>query len=60
MGGMLDNIRFSSSLTPADDALDIHLYAGLTVSGPMGAFYSIEYTTDLAQSNSPAASLIPA
>jgi formylglycine-generating enzyme required for sulfatase activity len=31
--------------------LDIQLYAGLTITGPVGTVYSIEYVTDLAQTN---------
>jgi formylglycine-generating enzyme required for sulfatase activity len=31
--------------------LDIHLYAGLTVTGAVGTVYSIQYTTNLVQTN---------
>jgi len=33
--------------------LDIQLYAGLTITGMVGTVYSIEYVTDLAQTNDP-------
>lgn len=36
-------------------ALDIHLYAGLTIAGKVGKVYSIEYVTDLAQTNTSSA-----
>jgi formylglycine-generating enzyme required for sulfatase activity len=35
--------------------LDVHLYAGLSITGAVGAVYSIEYVTDLAQSNTASA-----
>jgi formylglycine-generating enzyme required for sulfatase activity len=35
--------------------VDIHLYAGLTVTGAVGTVYSIEYVRDLAQTNNPSA-----
>ena len=35
--------------TPAE--LDIHLYAGLSITGAVGAVYSVEYATDLARTN---------
>ena len=31
--------------------LDIHLYAGLSITGTVGTVYSVEYVTDLAQTN---------
>ncbi len=31
--------------------LDMHLYAGMTITGVVGTVYSIEYVTDLAQTN---------
>jgi hypothetical protein len=31
--------------------LDIQLYAGLSITGAVGTVYSIEYVTDLAQTN---------
>jgi formylglycine-generating enzyme required for sulfatase activity len=31
--------------------LDIHLYAGLTITGAVGTVYSIEYATDLSKTN---------
>jgi formylglycine-generating enzyme required for sulfatase activity len=39
--------------TPA--ALDIQLYAGLTITGAVGAIYQIQYVTDVAQTNSASA-----
>ena len=41
-------------LTPAQTppGLNLQLYAGLTVTGAVGTVYSIEYVTDLAQTNS--------
>jgi formylglycine-generating enzyme required for sulfatase activity len=39
--------------TPA--GLAIQTYAGLTITGAVGTVYSIEYVTDLAQTNSPSA-----
>jgi formylglycine-generating enzyme required for sulfatase activity len=39
--------------TPAE--LDLHLYAGLTITGAVGTVYSVEYVTDLAQTNTPSA-----
>ena len=39
--------------TPAK--LDIQLYAGLTVTGAVGTVYSVEYVTDLAQTNNASA-----
>jgi len=35
--------------------LDVQLYAGLTITGAVGTVYSIEYVTDLAQTNTPSA-----
>src|SRR4029434_9713488 len=35
--------------------LDLQLYAGLTVTGAVGTVYSVEYVTDLAQTNNPSA-----
>jgi len=35
--------------------LDIHLYPGLTIKGAVGTVYSIEYVTDLTQTNDPSA-----
>lgn len=32
--------------------LNLHLYAGLSITGAVGAVYSIDYVTDLAQTNS--------
>src|SRR5437870_5016503 len=39
----------ASAQTPP--ALDIQLYAGLSIRGAVGAVYSIEYVTELAQTN---------
>ena len=33
--------------------LDIQLYAGPTITGAIGTVYSVEYVTDLAQTNDP-------
>jgi formylglycine-generating enzyme required for sulfatase activity len=38
-----------SGQTPAE--LDLQLYAGLTITGAVGTVYSVEYVTDLAQTN---------
>jgi formylglycine-generating enzyme required for sulfatase activity len=35
--------------------LDIATYAGLTITGEVGKVYSVEYVTDLAQTNDPSA-----
>ncbi len=43
----------ASAQTPV--ALDIQLYAGLSITGAVGAVYSIEYLTDLAQTNNASA-----
>ena len=40
----------ASAQTPA--GLDLHLYAGLTITGAVGTVYSINYATDLARTNS--------
>lgn len=40
----------ASAQTPP--GLDLQLYAGLTVTGAVGTVYSVEYVTDLAQTNS--------
>jgi len=42
-----------SAQTPA--GLDIQTYAGLTITGAAGTVYSIEYVTDIAQTNTPSA-----
>ncbi len=39
----------TSAQTPSE--LDIQLYAGLSITGAVGTVYSIEYLTDLAQTN---------
>jgi hypothetical protein len=43
----------ASAQTPA--GLNLRLYAGLTITGAVGTVYSIEYATDLAQTNTPSA-----
>jgi formylglycine-generating enzyme required for sulfatase activity len=43
----------ASAQTPPE--LGVQLYAGLTVTGAVGTVYSIEYVTDLAQTNSASA-----
>ncbi len=43
----------ASAQTPA--GLDIQTYAGLTITGAVGTVYSVEYVTDLTQSNNAAA-----
>src|SRR6185369_10749751 len=40
----------SSAQTPP--GLDLQLYAGLSITGAVGIVYSVEYVTDLAQTNS--------
>lgn len=44
-----------TSIAQAPAGLSIQTYAGLTITGAVGTVYSVEYVTDLAQSNSPAA-----
>ena len=39
----------ASAQTPP--VLDLKLYAGLSITGAVGAVYSVEYVTDLAQTN---------
>src|SRR5258705_11688197 len=43
----------SSAQTPP--VLNIQLYAGLSITGAVGAVYQIQYVTDLAQTNTPTA-----
>jgi formylglycine-generating enzyme required for sulfatase activity len=43
----------ASGQAPAD--LAIQTYAGLTITGAVGTVYSVEYVTDLAQTNNPSA-----
>jgi formylglycine-generating enzyme required for sulfatase activity len=43
----------ASAQTPP--VLDLQLYAGLTITGAVGTVYSIEYVTDLAQTNNASA-----
>ena len=65
--GLLKLVRFASVLCLAvwavgprasaqtSAGLNLQLYAGLTVTGAVGMVYSIEYVTDLAQTNNPSA-----
>jgi len=39
----------ATAQTPA--LLEIHTYAGLTITGSVGSVYAIEYVNDLAQTN---------
>jgi hypothetical protein len=43
----------ASAQAPAK--LDLQLYAGLTITGAVGTVYSIDYVTDLAQTNTASA-----
>jgi formylglycine-generating enzyme required for sulfatase activity len=43
----------AAAQTPS--GLDIQVYAGLTITGAVGTVYSVEYVTDLAQTNTPSA-----
>jgi formylglycine-generating enzyme required for sulfatase activity len=43
----------ASAQTPP--VLGIQLYAGLSITGAVGSVYSVEYVTDLAQTNNPSA-----
>ena len=43
----------ASAQTPAE--LDVQLYAGLSITGAVGTVYSVEYVTDLAQTNNASA-----
>jgi formylglycine-generating enzyme required for sulfatase activity len=43
----------ASAQTPP--VLDLRLYAGLSITGVVGTVYSVEYVTDLAQTNNPSA-----
>ena len=42
----------STAFAQTPPVLNLQLYAGLTVTGAVGTVYSIEYVTDLAQTNS--------
>jgi formylglycine-generating enzyme required for sulfatase activity len=44
---------WASAQTPA--GLGIQVYAGLSITGAIGTVYSMEYVTDLAQTNTPSA-----
>src|SRR5262245_48394696 len=50
---LLGGLNSASSQTPAGLALRLH--AGLSVTGAVGTVYSIEYVTDLGQTNNPGA-----
>ena len=39
------------ALAVTSTGLDLELYAGLSIKGPVGTVYSVEYVTDLAQTN---------
>src|SRR5262245_42904937 len=41
----------ASGQTPA--SLDIQVYAGLSITGAVGTVYSVEYATDISQTNNP-------
>jgi formylglycine-generating enzyme required for sulfatase activity len=43
----------AAAQTPAE--LDIQMYAGLTITGAVGTVYSVEYVTDVAQTNTASA-----
>jgi formylglycine-generating enzyme required for sulfatase activity len=49
--GSLATLSSASSQTPAD--LSLQLHPGLRITGTVGIVYSIEYVTDLGQSNNP-------
>lgn len=46
-------VNCASAQTPP--GLDIHIYAGLTITGTVGTVYQIQYVTELAQTNNPSA-----
>ena len=50
---LLAHLGLASAQTPTK--LDIQLYAGLSITGAVGTVYSIEYVTDLAQTNNASA-----
>lgn len=45
-------VHRAQAQTPAA-GLDIHLYAGLTITGKVGTVYSIDYVPDVSQTNNP-------
>src|ERR1043165_550165 len=45
--GFIAAARYSSAQT----SLDLQMYPGLTIPGPVGAIYSVEYANNLSQSN---------
>src|SRR5512137_1187835 len=55
MLGLLACAEPSRATAQSQAGLDIQLCAGLTVTGAVGTVYSIEYVTDLAQTNTPSA-----
>jgi formylglycine-generating enzyme required for sulfatase activity len=50
---LLAHLGLASAQTPAE--LDLQLYAGLTITGAVGTVYSVEYVTDLAETNNASA-----
>src|SRR5215510_15776660 len=50
---LLAGLNPASSQTPA--GLELRLHAGLSITGAVGTVYSIEYATDLGQTNNPGA-----
>ena len=44
-------LQFALACARAQAPLELHFYSGLTITGTVGTVYSVEYTTDLAQSN---------
>src|SRR5262245_58556884 len=50
---LLGGLNSTSGQTPA--GLALHLHAGLSITGAVGTVYSIEYVTDLGQTNNPGA-----
>src|SRR6476620_1891832 len=43
---------FAQPLITTPPGLNLQLYAGLSINGAVGTVYSVEYVTDLAQTNS--------
>ena len=50
LAGCLMSEPWATAQTPA--GLDLQVYAGLSITGRVGAVYSVEYVTDLARTNS--------
>jgi formylglycine-generating enzyme required for sulfatase activity len=48
-------MKLKASIGLRRASLDIQTYAGLTITGAVGTVYSVEYVTDLAQTNNPSA-----